>query len=262
MEAFIQSIYSLCPQSLAGRISIGAYAELPSTNSHLKALARQGAAEGTAIIAQRQTAGRGRLGRSFYSPDESGLYISVLLRPQLKAENAVNITAMTAVAAAKAIERIAPVQAGIKWVNDIFVDGKKVCGILCESSFAPNGYCEYVVIGVGINICAPADGFPAEISGIAGALLPGICPQDTRAALAAAFLEELFIEYAGLASKAFLVQYRQRSIVLGRSISVITPSGAQNAQALAIDDACRLIVRYDDGRRAGIATGEISIRLL
>ena len=204
-----QGILDICPKELAGRLDITLFDELDSTNTYLKKLARVGAPEGRVIIARRQSAGRGRLGRSFYS-DAEGLYISVLIRPHMKAESMVFVTAMTAVAMARAIERTVDADAVIKWVNDIFVRGKKVCGILCESAFDADALSEYVVIGAGVNITEPLGGFPADISTVAGALLPYGNRQELRTSLAAAFLEELFSDYAHLDSRSFLDEYRRR----------------------------------------------------
>lgn len=256
-----EGILKLCPNKLSGRLEISLFDELDSTNTYLKRLARAGAEEGRVIIARRQSAGRGRLGRSFYS-DAEGLYISVLIRPRMRAEGMVFITAMTAVAMARAIERTVNADARIKWVNDIFVNGKKVCGILCESAFGANALSEYVVIGAGVNITEPLGGFPADISAVAGALLPAGEKRELRNALAAAFLEELFNEYACLGMRRFLGEYRRRSIVTGKSVSVISPAGTRQAEATAIDDDCRLVVRYDDGTTEHISTGEISVRLI
>ncbi len=256
----VQGILDVCQKELAGRLDITLFDELDSTNTYLKKLARAGAAEGRVIIAQRQSAGRGRLGRSFYS-DAEGLYISVLIRPHMKAENMVFVTAITAVAMARAIERTVDASAMIKWVNDIFVRGKKVCGILCESAFGADALSEYVVIGAGVNITEPSGGFPADISAVAGALLPYGNKQELRSSLAAAFLQELFSEYARLDSRNFLDEYRRRSMVTGKSISVISPTLTRHGQAVAIDDDCRLVVRFDDGTTEHVSTGEISVRV-
>ena len=255
-----QGILDICPKDLAGRLDITLFDELNSTNTYLKKLARAGAEEGRIIIARRQSAGRGRLGRSFYS-DAEGLYISVLIRPHMKAESMVFVTAMTAVAMARAIERTVDADAVIKWVNDIFVRGKKVCGILCESAFGADALSEYVVIGAGVNITEPFGGFPADISAVAGALLPYGNRQELRSSLAAAFLEELFGEYAHIDSRSFLDEYRRRSMVTGKSISVISPSLMRHGKAIAIDDDCRLVVRFDDGTTEHVSTGEISVRV-
>ena len=254
-----KSILDICPKELAGRLDITLFDELNSTNTHLKKLARAGAPEGRVIIARRQSAGRGRLGRSFYS-DAEGLYISVLIRPHMKAESMVFVTAMTAVAMARAIERTVNADARIKWVNDIFVR-KKVCGILCESAFDADALSEYVVIGAGVNITEPFGGFPADISAVAGALLPHGRGQELRSRLAAAFLEELFSEYARLDSRSFLDEYRRRSMVTGKNVSVISPTLTRHGKAIAIDDDCRLVVRFDDGTTEHVSTGEISVRV-
>ena len=171
------------------------------------------------------------------------------------------VTAMTAVAMARAIERTVDADAVIKWVNDIFVRGKKVCGILCESAFDADALSEYVVIGAGVNITEPFGGFPADISAVAGALLPYGNRQELRSSLAAAFLEELFGEYAHIDSRSFLDEYRRRSMVTGKSISVISPSLTRHGKAIAIDDDCRLVVRFDDGTTEHVSTGEISVRV-
>lgn len=255
-----QGILGICPKDLAGRLDITLFDELDSTNTYLKKLARAGAPEGRVIIARQQSAGRGRLGRSFYSAAE-GLYISVLIRPHMKAESMVFVTAMTAVAMARAIERTVDADAVIKWVNDIFVRGKKVCGILCESAFDADALSEYVVIGAGVNITEPSGGFPADISAVAGALLPHGSGQELRSRLAAAFLEELFSEYAHIDSRSFLDEYRRRSMVTGKSVYVISPTLARHGKAIAIDDDCRLVVRFDDGTTEHVSTGEISVRV-
>lgn len=255
-----QGILGICPKDLAGRLDITLFDELDSTNTYLKKLARAGAPEGRVIIARRQSAGRGRLGRSFYS-DAEGLYISVLIRPHMKAESMVFVTAMTAVAMARAIERTVDADAVIKWVNDIFVRGKKVCGILCESAFGADALSEYVVIGAGVNITEPSGGFPADISAVAGALLPHGSGQEFRSSLAAAFLEELFSEYAHIDSRSFLDEYRRRSMVTGKNVSVISPTLTRHGKAVAIDDDCRLVVRFDDGTTEHVSTGEISVRV-
>ena len=129
------------------------FEELDSTNSYLKEMAAKGAQEGTIIIANRQSAGRGRLGRSFFSPEEKGIYMSILLRPDISLERAVLITSMAAVAVAEAIEQVSGIQTKIKWVNDIFLNKKKVCGILTEAGIdAETGTLEYAVLGIGVNV--------------------------------------------------------------------------------------------------------------
>ena len=232
-----------------------------STLDLARKLAEQGAPEGTVIIAAEQTAGRGRRGRSFFSPKGTGVYISVLLRPVLPAERAVLITTATAVAACDAIESLTGETAGIKWVNDIFVRGKKVSGILTEASYSmESGSLDYAALGIGLNVYEPDGGFPPEIADTAGYILTHR-QQDARSRLAAAFVKRFMEIYSRLDSAEFVDEYRHRSIALGKDVSVISGDTVRRARALDVDGECRLIVRYDDGETAALSSGEISIRL-
>jgi len=146
---------------------------LPGTNAALRSRADAGAREGLVLIAQAQSAGRGRGGHSFYSPP-GGLYMSILLRPEIGARQAVGLTAMAAVAAARAAERLCGVPITIKWVNDLWKNGKKVCGILTEAALdLESGMLDYAVLGLGFNVAAPADGWPEDLRDVAGALYDG-----------------------------------------------------------------------------------------
>ena len=139
-----------------------------STNTELIEMAKNGAKEGTVLIASEQTAGKGRTGKSFYSPEGSGVYLSILLRPDFKPEDALFLTTIAAVATAKAIESVSDKEAKIKWVNDVYLDNKKVCGILTESALSSDmEKLDYAVVGIGINLCPPEGGFPDDIKNIA-----------------------------------------------------------------------------------------------
>ena len=232
-----------------------------STNLLARAAAAQNADEGLVILAGMQTAGRGRLGRSFFSPGDTGLYMSILLRPKLKAEQSVLITTAAAVAVCKAIEEICGKQPQIKWVNDIFLDDRKVCGILTEAVF-PSGCAvpEYLICGIGINVYPPAQGFPAELSNIAGAVCHTVTP-ELRNRLAAAVLRHFFTFYRLLPEKTYMNEYRSRSMVIGKEIRILQNGSTENAFAEAIDDEAGLIVRLPDGSSRTLSTGEISIRL-
>ena len=245
-----------------GDLTVRVFDTVGSTNTLLGAMAGEGAPAGLALVAGAQTAGRGRSGRSFFSPSGTGVYISLLLRPDLTPAAAVPLTACAAVAAAEAIEEVSGVRAGIKWVNDIFIDGRKVCGILTEAATdSVSGRLRHVVIGLGINVSAPEGGFPPELSGIAGAVFPGPVPGDVRCRLAAGILDRL----AGLAedplSPACLEAYRSRSILTGRGILVLEPGKkAQSAEALGINDDYSLSVQFSDGTVRALVSGEVSIR--
>ncbi len=235
---------------------------LPSTNGALKEAGADGASEGTVRIARRQTAGRGRLGRSFYSPEQTGLYLSLLLRPTLPAEKALRITAAAALAGSLAVETVFGVAPGIKWVNDLYIQRKKVAGILTEAVFTPSGRMDFAVLGIGVNLTAPSGGFPEDIKDIAGAVLPAPVPEG-RARLAAAFLTEFTRLYKDLGeeSPAFLPAYRERCFFLGETVEVITPGEAYVAKALDIAEDLALVVRREDGGICHLHAGEIRIRL-
>ncbi|MCL2409917.1 MAG: biotin--[acetyl-CoA-carboxylase] ligase [Oscillospiraceae bacterium] len=234
-----------------------------STNTVLRDMAASGAPEGTVLAAETQTAGKGRQGRSFHSPAKHGVYFSLLLRPGVSAVDASMITSAAAVAASRAIEEFfTGVQVGIKWVNDLFVNGKKVCGILTEAAFdMESGLVESVVLGIGINITKPEDGLPDELGDVVATLTDSTSGSDgQRNRLIAATLDNFWELYLKLSDKEFLGEYRSRSIVLGREIYVMSGVDKKAAHALEIDDDCGLVVRYENGEIATLASGEVSIR--
>ena len=236
--------------------------ETLSTNTALRALAEAGAPEGTVYIAQGQTGGRGRMGRSFYSPAGTGLYLSLLLRPvSWKPARAAQLTAAAAAAMCEAIREVTGKEPGIKWVNDILLDGKKVCGILTEASFSmESGVLEYAVLGLGVNVYPPEGGFPEELEGVAGALLdaPG---EDVRSRLAGEFLNRFLAGYEHPEDRSFLDTYRRRSVAVGREVTALSGGHERRAFAYAVDDDCRLLVRYDDGTEQALSYGEIRITI-
>ncbi|MDF2943846.1 MAG: hypothetical protein K0S01_2704 [Herbinix sp.] len=231
-----------------------------STNTIAKELAAQGAKEGTVIIAREQTEGRGRMGRSFYSPNSSGIYFTIILRPTLNLEDSLLITTATAVAVSRAIEAVAKVNAVIKWVNDIFVAGKKVCGILTEASLNfENGRLEYAVVGIGINI--ETKDFPDNIQQIAGSLFSDK-PSDTpiTSMLVAEILNNISSCMNSLTDKKYLEDYRKRSFLIGKEILVLKGSISRSARAIDIDEKARLVVEYEDKSTEALVSGEVSIR--
>lgn len=233
-----------------------------STNLLLKEKADTGAKQGTCIIAGRQTQGRGRRQRSFYSPADTGVYLSLLLRPKDRVlSQTVNITTMAAVAMCEAIERVSEKRPSIKWVNDVFLDNKKVCGILTEASLnMENGNVSYAVLGVGVNVYFPEEGFPEEVNEVATALFSS--PQkDAKNRLAAAFLERFFAYYQQEDDHQYVAEYRRRCFVLGKAIQVWRGETKTEARAMDIDDGCHLLVRYADGREELLSSGEVSVRM-
>lgn len=244
-----------CPDA----VSLHVLPSVPSTNAFLRERASLGAAEGEVIVAGEQVAGRGRLGREFFSPRDSGLYLSVLLRPVgFTAEQAVKITTMAAVAACQAIEDLAPVCTRIKWVNDLFINDRKVGGILTEGSFSlETGELDCVILGVGINLYPPRSGFPPELIPIAGTVFDR-CQSQGRNRLAAHFLNHFFAIYRGTAAQDYASIYRQKSFIIGKRV-IIAGATEKAAIALDVDRDCRLLVRYEDGSLAALSSAEVRI---
>lgn len=236
--------------------------EVTSTNTLLRQQANQGAPEGTVLLVGGQSDGRGRYGRSFYSPEDTGLYLSLLLRPKnWTPQDAVKLTTMAAVALCEAIRSMGVEDVGIKWVNDLFVRGKKACGILTEASFGmESGLLEYAVLGVGVNVYPPNAGFPAELEPIAGAVFDH-AGADRKNRLAAEFLNRMMECYAEENSDDYIDRYRAYSLALGKTVQVLSQEGEREAKVLGIDDRCRLLVRYPDGREDCLSYGEIRIRM-
>lgn len=232
-----------------------------TTMTVAKQMAETGAAEGYVCIAESQTAGKGRMGRSFYSPAGSGVYFSIVLRPRFTAEQSLLITTCAAVAVAQAIEAVTGQDAQIKWVNDIYVRGKKVCGILTEASIdIENGGLHYAVLGIGINLLPPEDGFPAELKQKAGALLDEQMAGDLPCRMVATVLDAFFDLYPHILLKGFLDEYRRRSLLTGQAVDVLCGDSMRPAVVQGIDDDFSLIVTYEDGSTARLSSGEVSVR--
>ena len=235
--------------------------DIGSTNDYLREKAAQGKGEGYAVVAGAQTRGKGRTGRSFYSPADTGIYLSLLLRPKdCGPAQAVKFTTMAAVAACEAIEKVSHRSPQIKWVNDLYIDGKKVSGILTEASVSlENGSLEYVLLGIGINVYPPEKGFPQELRETAGSVFQER-KSDGKNQLTAGFLNRLMEIYTKEETGEYAEEYRKRSMVLGKRIQILTPEGEKGARALEIDKDCRLLVEYEDGNRELLRAGEIRIR--
>ena len=234
----------------------------PSTNALVREKANQGRPEGCVIVACEQTAGRGRYGRQFFSPVDSGVYLSLLLRPTAYSpQQATCLTAAAAAAMCQAIEAVTGQQPGIKWVNDIFLHGKKVCGILTEAAVGlETGTLNYMVLGAGLNLYPPAEGFPEEIQSIAGSVLERSCP-EAKNRLVGEFLNRFWDFYSHPECRAYLEDYRARSLAIGRNVTVLSAGKAVSAYAYGIDDDFRLLVRYENGDTEALSYGEIRIQL-
>lgn len=232
-----------------------------STNDEAKALAALGARDGTIVVAESQSEGRGRYRRPFYSPEGAGLYMSILLRPKIPASETLFITTCAAVAVCEAIEEVSGKYAEIKWVNDVFSGGKKVCGILTEASFdVESGGLAYAVVGIGVNV--KHIDFPEELKDIAGSVFgEGEYPPEGRARLCAAVAERFAYHLAHISERTFYAEYKRRCFIVGKRVHVLSGALECDATAVGLDENCFLVVRMDDGQIRTLAAGEVSIRL-
>ncbi len=237
------------------------YDTVDSTNTKAKALAKNGAAHGTVLIAGRQTGGRGRMGRSFLSPD-GGVYLSVILRPACAPSKLMHLTCAAAVAACRAVERSSGVCPQIKWTNDLVVGKKKLGGILTELGLDSSGNAEYAIVGIGINCRQSENDFPPEVRDIATSIEAVTGSACCPAKAAAALIEALWETDKGLLpEKAKIMDaYRRKCITLGKEISVVRGDDLQYGTALDLDDDGGLLVRFSDGSEKIVTSGEVSVR--
>jgi BirA family biotin operon repressor/biotin-[acetyl-CoA-carboxylase] ligase len=239
--------------------------KLDSTNTYAKKIALSGAPDGTVVVTDCQTAGRGRMGREFQSPRERGIYLTVLLRPTLPPEKLPSITAMTAVAVGNAVESVCGIRPDIKWCNDLVLHGKKLCGILTEMSLeGESGQLQYLVIGIGLNVLHEPENFSPEVREFATSLRMELGRFVSRPALAAAEIEELGRLYEALESGntgRYLDAYRKDCVTLGHEIQILRGDGSrEHAFAVDVDDTFGLVVRRDQGEIEVIRSGEASVR--
>lgn len=239
---------------------VTAVPSVDSTNNACKRLAAEGAPDGTAILTGCQTAGKGRRGRTFVSPP-GGLYFSVILRPHAKPEALMHLTAMAAVAAARAVFAVSGVYPDIKWTNDLVLGGKKLCGILTEIGIeAESREVDYAVVGIGIN-CARVD-LPPEVSAMSASLEAFTGQKPDRARLAAALVRSLCeLEQALFTEKdAWLREFAAHCITIGQDVKLVWGDDVTYAHADGIDEEAALLVTYPDGTKAAVASGEVSVR--
>ncbi len=259
----ILSSYSIKQHLKNPHLDISVFSSVTSTNTILKEMAEQGAKEGTVIIAEEQTAGRGRTGKQFYSPKGTGIYISILLRPDIPAEESLFLTTSAAVATARAIEDVSDKRALIKWVNDIYLEDKKTCGILTEGAFnVETGKLDYAIVGIGINVCIPDGGFPDNIKDIATAIFDKQTDSINKRSILIANLLDYFMEYyKDFKSKSYVKEYIERSMIIGKTITVIEGSKTSVVKAIDIDKNCRLKVQFEDGTTKWLSSGEVSTKI-
>lgn len=240
-----------------------------STNTYAKELGLSGKChKPTVIIANSQSGGRGRLGRSFYSEGGIGLYMSLLLFPKLPLSELQRITTAAAVAVCQAIEELCPSKPAIKWVNDIYLNGKKLAGILTEGSYDPETRStKFAVVGIGINVFSPKNGFPEDLSNIATSLFPESSPRIShqypffRERLCAAIIRRFMPLYEDIKQSPHFKEYRDRLFIIGKNVDVIENDRIKPAKVIDLLPDFSLLVEYDDGNRKALISGEVSLKL-
>lgn len=253
----------MIPAECPWRDTLHWYDSIDSTNTRAKEMAASGAPHGTVLIADRQTGGRGRLGRSFHSPAGMGIYISVLLRPQCNTEQLMHLTCATAVAMCSAVEAVTGYCPGIKWTNDLVAEGKKLGGILTELSADPRtGMVQSAVIGIGINCSNTHEDFPPELQYVATSLETVAGKAVRRDYLAAAMVSALWKMDAELFTEksAIMQRYRENCITLGRDIVLLQAEERRYGTAIDIDSNGGLVVRFEGGSVETVNSGEVSVR--
>lgn len=255
----LQTVQSLLAEH-PWQANIQYFVSIDSTNTYAKALASQGAPAGTVVIAGTQTGGRGRMGRSFSSPADMGVYLSVILRPGCRPAELMHLTCATGVAACQAIAEACGIQPSIKWTNDLVLVQRKLGGILTELAVDPaSGLVDWVVIGIGINCCQKETDFPPQIRNIACSL--GLKTED-RAQVAAALIRALYQMNLELlpSRRQIMDAFRSLCITTGKKISLLRADTVRHGTALSILDDGALQVLFDDGSIENVASGEVSIR--
>ncbi len=234
------------------------YSTIHSTNDEAKKQILEGAKHGTVIIAEEQSAGKGRFGRPFYSPAHTGIYMSLILRPHLTLHQSVLLTTATAVAICRAIEEVCEQEVQIKWVNDLYQKGKKLGGILTEAvTDFETGTVESLIIGIGLNISTLE--FPEELKEIATSLKP---TKGSRNQLIAAIINHVFSICEDLEPASFMMEYKRRSIVLGQEIYYIQNKKYYEGRVIDISDEGALIVETKGQGVIKLNSGEITLRML
>ena len=257
-----EQILKHLPIDILRRDQLHWFSTIDSTNVHLRALAKAGAPSGTVVIADHQTGGKGRRGRSFHSPEGAGIYLSLLLRPDCPPDRLMHLTCAVAVAMCDAVEAAAGFRPGIKWTNDLVFGSRKLGGILTEIGFNTQGLVDWAILGIGIN-CSQTEGdFPEDIRHMAGSLSMITQQPLDRAKLAASMIQCLHRMSQRLLpeKQEILAQYRLDCMTLNRDVVLVRGDEKRYGYALDIDEEGALIVRFADGTLETVNSGEISVR--
>lgn len=231
-----------------------------STNTYAKRLAKEGAPHGTVILADHQTGGRGRMGRSFSSPKGLGIYCSVILRPEAEPSQLLHLTPMMAEAARRAVLEATGLSAQIKWVNDLVINGRKLCGILTEMGLKGTKT-DFVIVGVGINCNQKTEDFLLELQKIATSLSMELGKEIDRETVTNALLRQVQNASEHLfAPQDWMEAYRQNCLTLGKEVQIIRGEEIRLGFAESMDDTGALMIRLADGSRERVDSGEVSVR--
>ena len=257
-----ERIVANLPNTFPWMKTIHYFDTIGSTNDEARRMAKSGAPHGTVLIAGHQTGGHGRRGRSFHSPAGSGIYMSVLLRPDCAPTELMHLTCATAVAMCDAIEQAVGFRPGIKWTNDLVYDRRKIGGILTELGFTNQGLVDYAIIGIGINCTQTELDFPEDIRSIAAslAMVSQTCVETD--VVAAAMIQALQkMDSQLLSAKAqILAQYKKDCITLGQEIVLLRGDGKRYGIARDIDPDGGLVVEFQSGTLEVVSSGEVSVR--
>lgn len=239
------------------------YPSIDSTNNEAKKEAAAGASEGTVIIADEQTGGRGRLGRHWVSPKGTGIWMSIILKPVLEPAEAAKITQLTAASVATALRNVTGCEAGIKWPNDIIINKRKVCGILTEMSAELNSV-NHIIVGIGINVNGDSEEFPEEVRAIATSVKESVGRKIYRKEIVLEILrifEELYLDFIQRKSIDKSVEIcRKYSVTLGNQVKIISKDKIVYAQALDLTEDGELLIKDETGKIEKIISGEVSVR--
>lgn len=232
-----------------------------STNTHAAMLARQGAPHGTVVLADRQTAGKGRLGRTFSSPEGKGIYCSAVLRYDVQPERLFALTPIMAEAARRAVEAVTGLQPQIKWINDLVLHGRKLCGILTELG-TENGAVAYVIVGIGINCSQQMEDFPPELRETAISLEQALGKTVDREAVILELIRQIQLAADGFLqnSSEWMISYVNHCETVGKDVMLIRNDERREAHVDGIDDRGALLVTLPDGKKETVFTGEVSVR--
>jgi len=237
--------------------------ETASTNTLLKSMGQQGAPHGTVVIADRQSAGRGRLGRTFLSPGGTGIYLSALIRPNAAPTELMHLTCAVGTAMCDAVEAASGIRPQIKWINDLVIQKRKLGGILTELSLNPkSGMADFAVLGIGINCCQKAEDFDESIRNMATSLSIATERPVCREKVAAEMIRALHTMDLGLFFKKqeIMERYANNCITIGQSIQVLRAGEVRPGTALGVELDGSLLVRYENGESEAVSSGEVSVR--